>query len=87
MRSAQVSKNDKAKLAIYKGLIRRNDLEEIKKALRLYPSSFTEEDLLVIIEEAGLKGAETVLSEVLSFLKVLYYIVHKKKCLTAKRLL
>lgn len=65
MRTAQISKNDKAKLAVYKGLIRRNDLEEIKKALRLYPFRFTEEDLLIIIEEAGLKGAENVLNEVL----------------------
>lgn len=65
MRTAQISKNDKAKLAVYKGLIRRNDLEEIKKALRLYPLRFTEEDLLIIIEEAGLKGSENVLNEVL----------------------
>lgn len=65
MRSAQISKNDKTKLAVYKGLIRRNDLEEFKKALILYPIRLSEEDLLILIEEAGLKGAENVLNEVL----------------------
>lgn len=82
MRTAQISKNDKTKLAIYKGLIRRNDLEEIKKALRLYPFRLTEEDLLILIEEAGLKGAENVLNEV-SFLKVCHRVEHKKKFLIA----
>ncbi|XP_066150797.1 leucine-rich PPR motif-containing protein, mitochondrial isoform X2 [Euwallacea fornicatus] len=58
IKTAKIIENNSLKLALYKGLIRRGNVEEFRKAINLYPLGLEKNDLLLIIEEVGLKGLE-----------------------------
>ncbi|XP_066248718.1 leucine-rich PPR motif-containing protein, mitochondrial isoform X2 [Euwallacea similis] len=63
IRTAKIFESNSAKMALYKGLIRRGNIEEFRKAIKLYPLGLEKNDLLLIIEELGLKGLESWLDD------------------------
>ncbi|KAH1027735.1 hypothetical protein HUJ05_001189 [Dendroctonus ponderosae] len=67
LRSAQIFENNDVKLAIFKGLIRRGNYMEFKKAVEIYPIQLTGDQLLSFIEEMGLNGLESWLAEIKGF--------------------
>lgn len=64
IRTAHISESSSAKLALFKGLIRRKDLKEFKKAKEDFPLSLTEYEFLDFIQELGLNGQDSWLEEV-----------------------
>ncbi|XP_030767490.1 leucine-rich PPR motif-containing protein, mitochondrial isoform X2 [Sitophilus oryzae] len=67
MRSAQILENNTTKISILKGLIRRKDLNDLKKAIERFDFEFTEDDFLKILLEFGLVGNEDIFFEINKF--------------------
>ncbi|XP_076250626.1 leucine-rich PPR motif-containing protein, mitochondrial-like isoform X2 [Rhynchophorus ferrugineus] len=62
MKSAQIDPNNKTKIAILRGLIKRGDLKDFTIASELYNFEFTGDEFLLLLKELGLMGNEDWLS-------------------------
>lgn len=66
MKSTQIEPNNKTKISILKGLIKRGDLKDFTIVSEIYNFEFTVDDFLIILKELGLMGNEDWLSLVMN---------------------
>ncbi|KAL1506448.1 hypothetical protein ABEB36_005813 [Hypothenemus hampei] len=64
LKSAKIELKDLHMLSLYKGLIKFQNFDDFKKAMETYPVHFNKSELIILIEELGLRDLDVWLNEI-----------------------